>query len=335
MLFPGLVAFLVAAVLTPLLATWARRRNLLDIPNERSSHRVATPRLGGVAIVLALLAGLSITSLGGGVSPAIVVGAACALALVGLIDDVRPLPAVLRLVVQIGISILVASSDTAALPVSIPPVVAIALVALWMTAATNGFNFMDGIDGIAGVQAIAAGVGWALIGWISGSDALLRLGVLGAAAPAGFLLHNWAPARVFMGDGGSAFLGFFFSALPLVAAEGRPELWGCAALLLWPFLFDTAFTLLRRIRRGENILTPHRSHLYQRLTATGLGHARVATLYFALALIGVAAAVAVLTRQPVAGPASLLVLGAAALALWRYVVSREAAGPPMRNEARA
>ena len=300
MFFPGLVAFVFAAVLTPLLTTWARRRNLLDIPNERSSHRIATPRIGGAAFVLALLAGLAVALFNGGrlsSGALMIVNAACSLAVVGLIDDFHPLPAVLRLVIQIGISVLVAAANTTALPAMMPVALAITIIALWMTAATNAFNFMDGIDGIAAGQAIAAGVGWAIVGGLIGSYDVMLLGILGAAAPAGFLLYNWAPAKVFMGDGGSAFLGFFFAALPIAAGGGRPELWLCAPLFIWPFLVDTAFTLLRRIRRRENILTAHRSHVYQRLTARGIAHSRVALLYSALALTGVAAAVALVVTR--------------------------------------
>ena len=325
----GLVTFVVAAALTPLFAAWARRRNLLDIPNERSSHRIATPRLGGVAFVLALLTGLWVAQLDGmrfSAAAWLVVGAACALAIVGLVDDLRTLPALLRLVIYIGVSGLVASTaDLRAFPAIVPPAVAIALMALWMTAVTNAFNFMDGIDGIAAGQAVVAGVGWAIVGQVIGSNEIAALGLLGAAAPAGFLLYNWAPAKVFMGDAGSAFLGFFFAALPLAAGQSRPELWGCAALLMWPFLFDTAFTLVRRILRRENILAAHRSHLYQRLTATGLPHSKVAVLYWALALIGAVAAGALVSDRPTASLVSAMVLGLSAVGLWRYVVVREAA----------
>ena len=323
MLGPALVAFLTAAILTPLLTGWARRRNLLDIPNERSSHQVATPRIGGAAFVLSLLAALWVTHVGvHTVSPSawLVVAAACGLALVGLIDDFRPLPALLRLVIQLGISILVAANSTP--PAGIPPAVSIAVIALWTTAATNAFNFMDGIDGIGGGQAIAAGVGWLLVGRIIGSDDVALLGVLGAAAPAGFLLYNWAPAKVFMGDVGSAFLGFLFAALPAVAGQAGFDLWVCAVLLLWPFLFDTALTLARRIHRRENILAAHRSHLYQRLTASGLSHARVAILYTALGFTGVVAAVVVARNQPGAPVIAAVIVGCSALALWRYVSTR-------------
>ena len=323
MLLAGLVAFLMAAVLTPLLAAWARRRNLLDIPNERSSHQVATPRIGGAAFALSLLAALWLAHVGAhSVSPSawLVVAAACGLALVGLIDDFRPLPALLRLVIQVGISILVAANATP--PAVVPTAVWIAVIALWTTAATNAFNFMDGIDGIGGGQAIAAGVGWLLVGRLIGSDDVALLGLLGAAAPAGFLLYNWAPAKVFMGDVGSAFLGFLFAALPAVAGQARLELWVCAVLLLWPFLFDTALTLTQRIYRRENILAAHRSHLYQRLTASGLSHARVAVLYTALAFTGVIAAVVVVSESPGAPVIAVVIVGCSALSLWRYASTR-------------
>jgi glycosyltransferase WbpL len=323
MLLAGLVAFLMAAVLTPLLAAWARRRNLLDIPNERSSHQVATPRIGGAAFALSLLAALWLAHVGAhSVSPSawLVVAAACGLALVGLIDDFRPLPALLRLAIQVGISILVAANATP--PAAIPTAVSIVVITLWTTAATNAFNFMDGIDGIGGGQAIAAGVGWLLVGRLIGSDDVALLGLLGAAAPAGFLLYNWAPAKVFMGDVGSAFLGFLFAALPAVAGQARLELWVCAVLLLWPFLFDTALTLMQRIYRRENILAAHRSHLYQRLTASGLSHARVAVLYTVLAFTGVIAAVVVVSDSPGAPVIAVVIVGCSALSLWRYVSTR-------------
>jgi UDP-N-acetylmuramyl pentapeptide phosphotransferase/UDP-N-acetylglucosamine-1-phosphate transferase len=323
MLLAGLVAFLMAAVLTPLLAAWARRRNLLDIPNERSSHQVATPRIGGAAFALSLLAALWLAHVGAhSVSPSawLVVAAACGLALVGLIDDFRPLPALLRLVIQVGISILVAANATP--PAFVPTAVSIAVIALWTTAATNAFNFMDGIDGIGGGQAIAAGVGWLLVGRLIGSDDVALLGLLGAAAPAGFLLYNWAPAKVFMGDVGSAFLGFLFAALPAVAGQASLELWVCAVLLLWPFLFDTALTLTQRSYRRENILAAHRSHLYQRLTASGLSHARVAVLYTVLAFTGVIAAVVVVSESPGAPVIAVVIVGCSALSLWRYVSTR-------------
>ena len=147
---------------------------------------------------------------------------------------------------------------------------------------------MDGIDGIAAGQAITAGLGWAIVGWLADDLRPMLLGGLLTATSAGFLVHNWSPASIFMGDIGSAFLGYCFATLGLLGGGG-----GSGALigilLVWPFVFDTAFTFCVRLRRRENIFKAHRSHLYQRLVLTGLSHRAVTLLYVALAVLGAAA----------------------------------------------
>jgi UDP-N-acetylmuramyl pentapeptide phosphotransferase/UDP-N-acetylglucosamine-1-phosphate transferase len=127
----------------------------------------------------------------------------------------------------------------------------IPIALFWIMGLTNAYNFMDGIDGIAAGQAIVAGLGWAVIGWVNGQPLVGVLGVLIAATSLGFLGHNWPPARIFMGDVGSAFLGYTFAILPLMFAPGSAGtdstvalIW--AILLVWPFLFDTSYTLMRR-----------------------------------------------------------------------------------------
>jgi FlaA1/EpsC-like NDP-sugar epimerase len=162
---------------------------------------------------------------------------------------------------------------------------------VWIVGVTNAYNFMDGIDGIAAGQAVVAGLGWAVIGWVNGQPTVGTLGALIAATSLGFLGHNWPPARIFMGDVGSAFLGYTLAVLPLVASAGSAGIGPTAALmwamlLAWPFLFDTSYTLVRRLLRGENIVTAHRSHLYQRLTAAGHTHLFVTILYVFLAIVG-------------------------------------------------
>jgi Fuc2NAc and GlcNAc transferase len=327
MLGPAAAALLIAAALTPLFAGWARRRNLLDVPNQRSSHVVATPRTGGPAFVLALLAGIVIASFTGvqlTTEGSLIVAAACALALLGLIDDVRSLPAITRLLAQGGVALLlVLVLPDAAAALLEPSWIAMAMTVIWLVALTNAYNFMDGIDGIAAGQAVVAGLGWAAVGAIIDSPDTVLLGLLLASAPAGFLIHNWPPARVFMGDAGSGFLGFFFAALPLlVTGRGsRGMIW--AALMTWPFLFDTGFTLLRRVRRGENVLRAHRSHLYQRLIVSGLTHGRVALLYSVLASLGTMGAIAHAAGQPGALALSAAAVVSAAFGLWRYVVACE------------
>jgi UDP-N-acetylmuramyl pentapeptide phosphotransferase/UDP-N-acetylglucosamine-1-phosphate transferase len=164
-------------------------------------------------------------------------------------------------------------------------VFAVVLGVLWIVAFVNAFNFMDGIDGIAGAQALVAGLGWTALGAALGDGAVRALGIVIAGSAAGFLLLNWSPARIFMGDGGSSFLGYLLAGVPL-AAQDTLGVAVPAFFIVWPFLFDTAVTLVRRAARGENLMQAHRNHLYQRLTQSGWTHARVASLYGGLSAWG-------------------------------------------------
>ncbi len=139
-----------------------------------------------------------------------------------------------------------------------------------------------------GGQAVIAGLGWLAMGQLVGQPLVSLVGVLVAGSSLGFLGHNWPPARIFMGDVGSAFLGFTLATLAVLSGLADARLPFAGVLALWPFVFDTAFTLLRRWRRGENIFAAHRSHLYQRLVIAGWRHRDVTLLYLWLALLAVA-----------------------------------------------
>ena len=312
---------------------------LLDTPNHRSSHVVPTPRLGGIGVVATLLGGLawlawsaaapgdavatSLTRLG--TIGAVVSG-------VSLLDDLRSLPAPARLAVHLVAATMLALAVDRVGVLDAGPLgarrlsgaAAIAVTVLWVAWFINAFNFMDGSDGIAATQATVAGVGWMAFGAWQGVPALVLCGALLCGTMAGFLTHNWSPARIFMGDAGSAFLGFLLSSVPWVI--GGDRLWLPSVLILWPFLFDTVATLMRRAVRGEPVWRAHRSHLYQRLIVGGWSHRAVATLYGALALLGMAAALSLLgDRRDVAVIMLLAVIGAAA-ALWN-LAGRAAARP--------
>ncbi len=168
----------------------------------------------------------------------------------------------------------------------------IPLAVLWLGGLTNSFNFMDGIDGIAAGQAIVVGVAWAIVGLRLGLPVVALVGALVAAAAGGFLVHNWPPARIFMGDVGATTLGFLLAVLLLVAADVPLVPAGTATrlplaglLIVWPFVFDAILTILRRLGRGENVLAPHRSHLYQRLVTAGWTHGQTAVLYVCLGAV--------------------------------------------------
>ena len=315
-----------------LLRRWAQRRSMVDIPNERSSHTRPTPRGGGLAIVLAVLLGWPLAqglfySLDWKVLAGYGAGAAL-VALVSWLDDVQSLSNRVRFAAH-TLSALIAMSafgywHTLDVPLAGEVHLGFAgaiLTFLWITGLTNAYNFMDGSDGIAAGQALAAGLGWALLIGLSRWPTYLDLPLLICAGSLGFLGHNWPPARIFMGDVGSAFLGYTFALLPLMfPASGQIPVLG--VLFVWPFVFDTAFTFLRRLRKGENVFAAHRSHLYQRLIIAGHSHAFVMFLYTALALVGVAAGLLWIRRpaQCAWGVLSVPVLG---LLLWIFVVRQE------------
>ncbi len=288
-----------------LVALWIRvsvRARIVDVPNARSSHAKATPRGGGVGIVATIVLGVGAAlacGRAGDLEGALWAGGlAVFIAVVSFIDDVRSLPSLLRLVLQLGAAALavwkLGAFPALTLPFLDPLILPRGLMAvvtvIWIVGLTNVYNFMDGIDGIAGGQGFVAGLAWAWFGAMAGAPLVAWTGLMIAAACLGFLLHNWSPAKVFMGDVGSAFLGFTFAVLPLLALHGQARLAGWsplfigavplfAALVVWPFIGDGSFTFARRLRHGENVLAAHRSHLYQRLTIAGWPHAIVSRFY--------------------------------------------------------
>jgi len=186
---------------------------------------------------------------------------------------------------------------------------------VWIVGMTNAFNFMDGIDGIAGITGAAALAVIAAALQISGETFFSLLAGALAAASAGFLVWNWQPARIFMGDVGSAFLGYVIAILPLAATgEARAWIFPLTACVMWPFLFDTSFTMLRRIAKRENILEAHRSHLYQRLVIAGWPHHLVTLLYGVLSAAAGGLALAVYCR-PIANRATSIAYLAGAIVI--------------------
>lgn len=251
----------------------------LDQPNERSLHVTPTPRTGGVGVMAGLLAGGALVALAGlGSLPlAAALTGAGGLALVGLADDRFGLSARLRLLAQL----LVAGAYLALLGPAGGGLewLALGLGLVWMG---NLYNFMDGSDGLAGGMALFGFAAFAAAAALAGQAGLALVCTGVAAAAAGFLVFNFHPARIFMGDVGSVPLGFLAGALGLAGREsGAWPLW-FPLLVFAPFILDATVTLLRRALRGERIWQAHRTHYYQRLVQMGLGHRRTALLAYAL-----------------------------------------------------
>ena len=277
----GLLTCLTTRLLIPILA----HREILDCPNERSSHQVPTPRGGGIAVIGSTLLAWAVfarTELVPSGVFGIVLGAVL-LAAVSWFDDLRGLSPIVRLLAQaaavaVGILVLPGPRDLFYLA-------AIGLVWIWWI---NLFNFMDGIDGLAGTEAAAIGAGLLLFAGVgAGADPALRtLAAAVTGAAIGFLVWNWSPARIFLGDIGSVPLGYVLGFLLLdLAARGR---WTIAVILPLYFLADATITLVRRLLRGERVWQAHREHFYQHAVRRGLGHAAVVKRVIAadLVLIG-------------------------------------------------
>jgi len=316
------------------LKRWAERRRILDVPNERSSHTRPTPRGGGLAIVVVVLVGW-LVALGlhpdswVGTDLLYVVGAAL-IAGISWMDDLRSLPNRVRFAAHSlgALLVLVGFGYWGAVDLPLLGAVSLGWLGLiitfaWIVGLTNAYNFMDGIDGIAGGQAIVAGLGWAVLGWLTAQPLVGVLGVLLAAASLGFLGHNWPPARIFMGDVGSAFLGFTFAVLAVAAAQRDARLALVGILFVWPFVFDATFTFLRRLKHRENVFAAHRSHLYQRLVIVGHSHRFVTLLYVGLAAWGTIWGL-IWSRGVVGSGAVIVVtIPLLCLALWASVERRE------------
>jgi UDP-N-acetylmuramyl pentapeptide phosphotransferase/UDP-N-acetylglucosamine-1-phosphate transferase len=294
----GVLYFATAAVLSAVgvagLRRLAPRLHLVDFPNDRSLHTDPTPRGGGLAVVAVCAVGLVVYAVTGDRPGTAVLagylGGAVLIALVSAIDDMRPLPVGLRLAVQTVAAVVMAvplafgSSALALASAGFATVVAFILTLMWTVGMTNAFNFMDGVDGLVGAQGVVGGIAWAVLASISGIAWQAVLAVLVAGGCLGFLTQNWPPARIFLGDVGSAFLGFTFAFFAVAVPRSAWQL-VAAAVIFWPLLFDASITLLRRLRRRENVFAAHRTHLYQRIVLAGGRPATVAVFYAILTLV--------------------------------------------------
>ena len=278
---------------------WAMANQIMDMPNARSSHSRPMPRAGGVGIVLTFcVAFLVIASVSEVNWPSMLVVLASGLgvAAVGLVDDLRGLPARVRFGVHVlaAIAAVAAGARIDVLAGFSLGLAGPALSVLWIVAVTNIYNFMDGIDGIASGVAVLAGVGLAVFSFFHGDLPLVLVSSALAGSALGFLVHNFPPASVFMGDVGSGFIGFVLAVLVLLIGSSSPQGNATvpASFVLAPFLLDATLTLARRVARGERWYEAHRSHYYQRLIILGYSHRVVSLLYYGLTVIAIGGSIA-------------------------------------------
>ncbi|KWH03463.1 glycosyl transferase [Burkholderia territorii] len=268
------------AILRLLLVTGLAWRLATDIPNDRSLHTLPTPRVGGWGIVPVCVIALLV------LAPQLwlIAAAAAGLAAVSQVDDRRGLPARVRFSAHLAAVVVLIAVYPADAPVWL--LAGVGFVMVWLT---NLYNFMDGADGLAGGMALF-GFGAYAIAALGGATPSPDLAVAGAAvagAALGFLLLNFHPAKLFLGDAGSIPLGFLAGALGYWGwRTGVWPIW-FPALVFAPFIADASVTLLRRLLRGEKFWEAHREHYYQRMVRAGLGHRRTALYWYLIMLAGI------------------------------------------------
>ena len=317
-----LAAFAASALLTGLVRRYALSRAVLDVPNERSLHSVPTPRGGGLAIVVvvglahAACVARGLLPLASGSAWG---GAALLLAALGWADDRRPLPARGRLLVQLAIAFvaLTVMSDTAQ-PGALGQALAVALGGFAFVWFVNLYNFMDGADGLAGTQATVAAGALGLFAALDGDAGVAAVGLALAGASAGFLCWNRAPARIFLGDVGSYFLGGYLGLLACHLLARGDAIWHWL-ILLSPFITDASLTLARRMLAGERWWAAHRTHAYQRLVTAGWSHARLARAFLALCLV-LATLAGWAFRQPALAPWLALLAYGLTVTIWAMIL---------------
>lgn len=312
----GAALCVVSYVLTRIMIARVR---IIDAPNARSSHSVPTPRSGGIAIVATFFIGLATVKLLGG-DPAldqdffwVFSGAALLIAVVSIFDDLAHLGFRAKLGTQVAAACVVMGFGVVVDVLHLPGLGAVhlglwgyPLTLVWIVGLTNAFNFMDGIDGIAGGTAVIAAGFFAAITFLGGSTFVYLVSTIVVWSCLGFLVPNWQPAKIFMGDTGSQFLGFVMAVLAVMAGtfDSAHTSFFVMPMLFFHFIWDTAYTFLRRWRLGEAVTQAHRTHLYQLMNRLGLSHAQVTTAYLAL---GVAQGLGALVLVNVDGAARALV----------------------------
>lgn len=303
-LLAALAAFTISFALTPLIRWYGRRAGVVDVPNERSSHQVPTPRGGGIAI----LAGILVTATAFGVleerAALVIAAGAIVVAIAGLIDDIRSLGALPRFLTHCAAAILLMAFGLQLDRIDGPwggdmslALLAAPVTLLFIVGLTNAYNFMDGINGIASLEAVVAATALAVLFLGTGDQSGAILAIAVASAAAGFLPWNFPSGSIFMGDVGSGALGFLLAALVLRHTAGG-GFFVAAVLPLLPFLLDTGVTLVRRIVRRERFYAAHRSHFYQRLNALGWTHTAVTLVWATLAAAGAVISVTYARQSP-------------------------------------
>ncbi len=325
------LSFLLTAGLSHLLSRPGAWFSVAAAPNERSLHTRPTPHTGGLAMVCALGLGWACTAWWQAWPDfmAYLIMALLPVVAISWWDDRHPLPALYRLLTHLLAAVVLLSHpmfvlNSVQLPGFVwswPTFIALGFSLLFIVWMLNLYNFMDGMDGFAGGMAVFGFGTLAWLGGLHGDFLFCALNALVASSCAGFLVTNFPPAKIFMGDVGASFLGLLAAAVSLWGANAGIAAGWMSVLLFSPFILDATLTLLYRLRRGEKIWQAHRSHYYQRLVQHGWGHRK--TVLWEYALMGACSlSVWLCTLLPPTGQMGILLLwlGIYVVLIWRLEV---------------
>lgn len=302
-LYVAPLLFVLGLLLVKAIITIAHKKQLLDHPNNRSSHSIPTPRGGGLGFVVVIsafltgLVSLRIIPLNLGIGLII---PSCALALVGLLDDIYHLSSRLRFSLQALCSfaamLMIPEIDLSMLTLFWGAITLLGL--LW---SINLFNFMDGIDGITATESIFLFCALPILFFFTGIQSSWGwISLLTACPVIAFLCFNWSPAKIFMGDVGSTYLGLICGLYLLIAFDNGVSIWSCL-ILPGVFLCDATWTLLTRLVTGQRWYTAHRSHAYQKLAIQFSSHAKIVTAVFFINILWLLPLAVLSNRYPAAG----------------------------------
>ncbi len=308
------LTFAASLTLTFFIRKYAISRQIMDIPNSRSSHTVPIPRGGGLAIVLVFMCSVLFMGMASAISMKLMLAllGGGLIAFMGWMDDHKCLPVLPRISAHLAAALWAVywlggfpsmNLGFTTLHLGLMGYPLAVLGTIWMT---NLYNFMDGIDGLAGGEAVTVSGGAALLFFFSGNTSMAILCLILAASAAGFLVFNWPPAKIFMGDVGSGFLGYTFAVLAL-ASEKMTEVPLIAWMaLLSVFIVDATATLVKRILQGKKFTEAHREHGYQKLVQKGFSHGKV-TLWITAINLGIALIMSFSMKQAMVGSAFIVI----------------------------
>jgi UDP-GlcNAc:undecaprenyl-phosphate GlcNAc-1-phosphate transferase len=326
----GALSFVAAAALVPLLARVASDYGVIANPSPDRLHDTPTPYLGGLAIVITACA---VAPFLHGWKPAatVVLFAAAGVGAVGLVDDVRTVRPTKRLLAEVAAATVAAAAGARVDLIGGPLDWVITIV--WLVGVTNAYNLLDNMDGAAGVVASTTAVALAVAAGLEDQVLVGGLAAVVAGACIGFLVHNWHPARIFMGDAGSLFLGFLLGviALELRFPVGHSASIGAVVLLTGPALFDTTLVVWSRWRSGVPVYRGGIDHTSHRLLRMGLQPVPVVAILGAASAaccgLGIAVGRGTLPIAPVAAGTAMLGVGLLAFLLRADARSAPAAHP--------